>query len=107
MAIKITSAIYVNGTNFTPYLVQPIKWGNFLDERLDEAYITLIGTKFKAFQPMDKVELVLTLTNPYRNKTTTRHNYYLIANDKATESPIGSGRYTHELYEKYIICRRR
>ena len=98
MAIKITSAIYVNGTNFTPYLVQPIKWGNFLDERLDEAYITLVGTKFKAFQPMDKVELVLTLHNKYRNKTTVKRMYYLVANDKTTEEPIGSGRYTHELY---------
>lgn len=98
MAIKITSAIYVNGTNFTPYLVQPIKWGNFLDERLDEAYITLVGTKHKAFQPMDKVELVSTLHNKYRNKTTVKRMYYLVANDKATEEPIGSGRYTHELY---------
>lgn len=98
MAIKITSAIYVNGTNFTPYLVQPIKWGNFLDERLDEMYLTLQSTKHRAFQPMDKVELVSTLTNPYRDKTTTCHKFYLIANDKATEEPIGSGRYTHELY---------
>lgn len=98
MAIKITSAIYVNGTNFTPYLVQPIKWGNFLDERLDEMYITLVGTKRKAFQPMDKVELCHTLHNKYRNKTTVKRMYYLVANDKATEEPIGSGHYTHELY---------
>lgn len=98
MAINIKNKIYINGTSFTSHLVQPIKWGNFLDERLDEMYFTLQSTKHRAFQPMDKVELVSTLTNPYRGKTTTRHKFYLIANDKATEEPVGSGHYTHELY---------
>lgn len=96
--ITINTNVYINGVNFSMYAVRPLKWGNFLDERLDELYITLVGAKKKAFKPMDKVEIVSTLFNKYRNSTTTKRGYYLVANDKATETPVGSGRYTHELY---------
>ena len=96
--ITINTNVYINGVNFSMYAVRPLKWGNFLDERLDELYLSLVGTKKKAFKPMDKVEIVSTLFNKYRNSTTTNRGYYLVANDKATETPVGSGRYTHELY---------
>lgn len=96
--ITINTNVYINGVNFSMYAVRPLKWGNFLDERLDELYLSLVGTKKKAFKPMDKVEIVSTLFNKYRNTTTTNRGYYLVANDKATETPVGSGRYTHELY---------
>lgn len=98
MAINITKKIYINGINFTPYLVQPIKWGNFLDEQLDELYFTLQNVSYKSFQPMDQVEIVLTLVNPYKNSTETLHKFYFIANDNATEIPVGSGKYAHDLY---------
>ena len=98
MAISIKSIVYINGTNFTPYLVQPIKWGNFLDERLDEMYITLQSTHVKEFAPLDEVELHTTLANPYRNTEETQTRYFFVANDKSTETPAGSGRYTHEIY---------
>lgn len=96
--ITINTNVYINGVNFSMYAVRPLKWGNFLDERLDELYLSLVGTKKKAFKPMDKIELCHTLNNKYRNKTVVKRMYYLVANDKATEEPVGSGRYTHELY---------
>ena len=69
--ITISTNVYINGVNFSMYAVRPLKWGNFLDERLDELYLSLVGTKKKAFKPMDKVEIVSTLFNKYRNTTTT------------------------------------
>lgn len=96
--ITISTNVYINGVNFSMYAVRPLKWGNFLDERLDELYLSLVGTKKKAFKPMDKIELCHTLNNKYRNKTVVKRMHYLVANDKATEEPVGSGHYTHELY---------
>lgn len=95
--IKINTQLYINGINYSAFLVQPIKWANFLDERLDEGYLTLTGVK-DFFTPTDKVEAVFTITNNIKNNTETIHKWYVIANDNAEETPPGSGVYIHNIY---------
>lgn len=85
----------------------PLKWADFLDERLDECYLSLRGVKKKNFPPLTPVEIVLsnklydskgedgteTISDP--EKRTKR---FIVADDNATESPLGTGLYDHELY---------
>lgn len=113
--------IIINGTVYTDYAVYPLKWGNLLDERLDEAYVTL---KFVpktlqdgAFRPLslvtlivycepdtyqtelqpdtDGVEQQLLDNNRLRQFTEKR---FLVAKDTVYNNPIGGDFATHELY---------
>ena len=119
MAVEITPKIYIEGISYTPYLVTPVKWGNFLDEQLDEAYITLVSVPFKDLAPLTVVDLICTnkmyfgnIKNPQVLKTyPDYHKRMIVANDSAEEYPVGSGRYTHNIYlieetkrlEMYIV----
>ena len=103
MAVRNSAAVYINGINYTHYVVMPLKWGNFLDEQLDETIITLSKVKRKVFSPLTPVEVRLKNvlywgqpTNP--NKIWQETKQFIIANDNATESPVGKGLYDHELY---------
>lgn len=113
--------IIVNGTNYTDYAIYPLKWGNLLDERLDEAYVTL---KFVpktlqdgVFRPLSLVKLIiycepdtyqtglqpdtdgveqqLLENNRLRQFTEKR---FLVAKDTVYNNPIGGEFATHELY---------
>ena len=101
MAVRNSAAVYINGINYTHYVVMPLKWGNFLDEQLDETVITLRRSKKKVFPPLTPVEVRLTnelywgnVTNKLKKET----KQFVIANDNVTESIIGKGFYDHDLY---------
>lgn len=113
--------IIINGVNYTDYAIYPLKWGNLLDERLDEAYVTL---KFVpktlqdgVFRPLSLVKLIiycepdtyqtelqpetdgveqqLLENNRLRQFTEKR---FLVAKDTVYNNPIGGNFDTHELY---------
>lgn len=103
MAIRNTAAVYINGVNLTAFVVQPIKWGNLLDERLDEMYLSLRHCPFENFKPLTPVEIHYTnqlyfgSTNVGAPETLVKR--YLIADDaNAAENPVGKGLYDHDLY---------
>lgn len=102
MAIKNSAVIYINGINLTHFAVMPLKWGNFLDERLDEMYIGLRHCPFENFKPLTPVEIHFSNELYFGNtteNTQTNIKRYLIADDQnATENPVGSGLYDHDLY---------
>ncbi len=105
MAILNSAAVYVDGINRTSRTVMPIKWGNFLDERLDECHLAIRHVKKKNFEPLTPVEIQLTneiywKTGVHKISERVREQTkrYIIANDSAVESPIGSGYYNHDLY---------
>lgn len=120
--------IYNNQTkayeDYTAFAVFPLKVAHLLDEQLDEANLTLKGITSKYFQPQTRVRITITnfpecvITeskfqelnanneNPEqvtlnlvgnRLRATTTINM-IIANDRAVEVPVGSGRYNHEIY---------
>lgn len=107
MAIHNNLAVYINGINRTSNLVIPSKFGNFLDERLDECLLSLRQIKKDIFEPLTPVEIVLTQTE-YFGKwgakdvnivATKRYNRkFIVADDSATEVTPGTGVYNHELY---------
>lgn len=112
------ATVYVDGINRTHNTVMPLKWGDYLDERLDEANLSLRRIKRETFSPFTPVEIVLSNkffihrdkikdakeTAPEEERT----KYYFIANDESKQEPIGSDFYAHEqnLIEvtKYAEC---
>lgn len=85
-------------------VVSPLKYGKMLDEQLDYATVSLLQVKKKSFAPMTKARVVI--TSVMGDVTQTETLDYLIAGDSATESPVGSGIYNHELtlieYTKFL-----
>ncbi len=57
MAIKNTAKVYIDGILRSSHTVMPLKWGNFLDERLDECHISLRAIKKQIFAPLTPVEI--------------------------------------------------
>lgn len=94
------------------------KFGNLLDERLDEGYITLKHLKQEQpFRPFTLVKIELTNANTaFRSKikeysgdditqslsknmlTQTKEEYFFVADDNVTNYPNGSEFYNHSLY---------
>lgn len=70
----------------------PLNYADLLDERLDEAYLTILGSKTEHFTPNTEVRITVT------DSDRTQEFYYIIASDSAQEKPIGSGLWRHELY---------
>lgn len=96
------ASVYINGINLTHYTVMPLKWGNFLDEQLDEMYLSLRHCPIRVFKPLSPVEIHLSNRlyfgqNTLKNKQIIKR--YIVANDSnAEESPAGKKRWNHDLY---------
>lgn len=106
MSYKNSFTVYIDGINRTANSVMPLKWGDFLDERLDEMHLSLRRIKKAHFEPLTSVEIVLSnkqffCGNQKQIEKATEKKckkYYLIANDYAEEIPFGSKLYDHDLY---------
>lgn len=110
--------------DYTAYAVFSLKGANLLDEQLDEINLLLKGVAVKHYQPLTRVKIAvynapeckitpdmaeqiilnneLGCTIEYDEETKritqTWELLMLIANDRAIETPVGSGRYNHEIY---------
>lgn len=88
--------ITINNIDFTKYLIYPIKWANLLDERLDEAYITLkfVPKTLQAlpFYPLQEVQLQFISGTEQVTRT------YIVAQDNVNETPNGEEFLTHNIY---------
>ena len=110
----------INGEDYTRKVVFPFKFADLLDERLDEAYLSMKNLKLETpFQPLSLVEIELVcvgeqkvsgikettrsdIAQSYDNEnhilTQTMSKRYVVATDKVNEYPVGSKLYTHDLY---------
>ena len=84
--------VTIDGVDYTRYVPMPIKWASLLDERLDEGRMSLKNVPVDLFLPLSKVNIHL-VDLEYKITDLT----FLVAADEATEVPVGSGRYNHEL----------
>lgn len=126
--INFEVKIYNNQTkvyeDYTAYAVFSLKGANILDEQLDEVNLLLKSVPVEYFQPetrakitiknspesllsqamaneiMANNELGCAITYDAETKriTETWEIFMVIANDRAVEMPIGSGKYNHEIY---------
>ena len=86
--------VTINGTHYTN-AVFPFKYGEFLDEQLDYATLTLSRVSTEIFAPLTPV--TVEIISQGTNGTQTKTKNYIIANDDGRETPNGSGFYRHEL----------
>lgn len=102
MAIKNSYEIYIDGRNQTYGAVLPLKIGEFLDEQLDEATVSLRCIKRANFAPLTPVEIrvknILYWSREGDGETREKTYYFIVAEDNAEEMPPHSGLYNHELY---------
>lgn len=89
---NISFQITIDGTDYTSHVPFPIKWEDLLDERLDEARLTLKAVSEKFFSPLTPVTIVV--SDSFNNEITKD---YVVATSYANESPAGSGLYNVEL----------
>ena len=76
----------------------PFKYGMLLDQRLDEAYITILSSPYKTFKPTTriKIEIIEDAHEPEARISDVKH--YIVASDMSTEMWSGCGYYKHQLY---------
>lgn len=79
---------YIDGTP-----VFPLGIGELLDERLNEAYITIVNSKTPVFRPCTEIMVMVK-----DGEAINGRYYFIVARDDAAEMPIGSGLYKHDLY---------
>lgn len=87
-------SVIINGHNYAN-VVFPFKYGDFLDEQLDFATLTLSQVSPEVYAPLTPV--YITITSNGTNGVQSKSKTYLIAEDSAYETPNGSGFYRHEL----------
>jgi hypothetical protein len=119
-SVKIKGTEFTDFTDFTDYAIYPLKWANLLDERLDEATLTLkFVPKSKqdgVFRPLSVVKLTIT-NSPDTYQTEKQPEVagvrqaisekrliqitdkrFIVAKDTVYNNPIGGSFDTHELY---------
>ena len=84
-------------SNYSQYAVFPFNFSYLLDEKLNEAYVTLVGCPVSLFEPLTEIRIDL-IQNSGETSETTQSIYFVVANDNAFEQPNGSGKYKHQLY---------
>ena len=75
--------------------IMPAKYNDHLDEQLDMATVSVFGVMTEIFKPFCKVSISVTGAQRENEPTITR--YYRLMEDRATESPVGTGKYRHDL----------
>lgn len=76
--------------------VFPFSFGSLLDERLDEAYVTIVRDSKPIYESNTLFRVGFHKNVSEEDEKT--YAYYICASDNAHEMPIGSGKYTHKLY---------
>lgn len=101
---KVTVRIYdkrnANGNleaNLYENVVLPIKYGQFLDEQLDYAVITLERIPKKRFDLFTPVNMSIRVEDSQNQGDDILSDNMLIINDESFESPVGSGLYRHDI----------
>lgn len=98
-----------NVTEYTKHVPFPIKVSELLDEQLDEANLSLVRVDRKNVPPLTKV--VIQVWNGDLESSSITEKTFFVSSDSVEELPVGSGKYTHELYlieetkwlERFII----
>lgn len=87
----MTIKVIIGGKDYTKHTILPIKWNALLNERLDEARLSLRQTPKHIFDIGALVEIQITQSDK------THILNFIISADTSTEIPPGSKNYNHEL----------
>lgn len=84
--------VIINGQDYTKHVVFPIKWSRLLDERLDEVRLSMKYCTEHIFTPLTPVTI-----KAIDKKDKEQNFTFIVSTDDATELPVGSGRFNHEV----------
>jgi len=85
--------ITIDDKDYTSHVPFPLKWIEALDETLDYSRISIQSLNKEIFRPLTSIEILMT-----DRKGTNFVINEVISTDSATEVPVGSGKYNHELF---------
>lgn len=91
---KNTKTLFSPGWEKQYEAVRPFEYCNLLDERLDEAALTVIGSSVELYKPTDIV--MIGIPGQEEGEPPT-FMYYTVASDLPQELPNGSGKWKHDL----------
>lgn len=83
--------LMIDGVDYAKHLIVPYKINRLLDERLDEARLSLRHV------PVDIFDMGVPVTLSTELNGETKDFQFLMSADEAEEVPVGSGRYNHEI----------
>lgn len=69
----------------------PVSYGDYLDERLDEGYLTVYKSEKPLFHPDTEIRIDMT------DVTETTRKFFIVSSDEVEEIPAGSGTYKHSI----------
>jgi hypothetical protein len=69
----------------------PVSYGDYLDERLDEGYLTVYKSAKPLFHPDTEIRIDMT------DGTETTRKFFIVSSDEVEEIPAGSGTYKHSI----------
>lgn len=69
----------------------PVSYGDYLDERLDEGYLTVYKSAKPLFHPDTEIRIDMT------DGTGTTQKFFIVSSDESEEIPAGSGTYKHSI----------
>lgn len=69
----------------------PVSYGDYLDERLDEGYLTVYKSAKPLFHPDTEIRIDMT------DGTETTRKFFIVSSDEVEEIPAGRGTYKHSI----------
>lgn len=94
MANFNTFKVTIGNKDYTQHVPFPLKWQEALDETLDYSRINLKQLKTPVFTPFTPITITMT-----DKKGHVKELNQFISTDSATEKPVGSGKYNHDMYQ--------
>ena len=94
MANFNTFKVTIGNKDYTRHVPFPLKWQEALDETLDYSRINLKQLKTPVFTPFTPITITMT-----DKKGHVKELNQFISTDSATEKPVGSGKYNHDMYQ--------
>lgn len=77
----------------------PLDYAQMLDERLNEAQLVIMKSKYQLIKPLTEIKIKIVTKNDGSDTIVEENDlYFIVADDKAYEMPVGSGYYKHTLY---------
>lgn len=89
-----TFNVTIGDKDYTRHVPFPLKWQEALDETLDYSRINLKQLKTPVFTPFTPITITMT-----DKKGHVKELNQFISTDSATEKPVGSGKYNHDMYQ--------
>lgn len=89
--VKVYERVGASWQEISGIVDTPVSYGDYLDERLDEGYLTVYKSEKPLFHPDTEIRIDMT------DGTETTRKFFIVSSDEVEEIPAGSGTYKHSI----------